>query len=103
MLADQDRIFTNLYGLQSPFLDGAKVRGDWDGTAALIALGDNDPKWESEYQKLGTTADAYDDWHEGRDPAGITTQDPELFGRFDPIRPLRRRVLAPGPRPWPLH
>ena len=39
MLADQDRIFTNLYGLQSPFLDGAKVRGDWDGTAALIANG----------------------------------------------------------------
>ena len=25
-----------------------------------------------------TTAGAYDDWHEGRDPAGITTQDPEL-------------------------
>ena len=45
------------------------------GTAALIALGDNDPKWESEYKKLGTTAGAYDDWHEGRDPAGITTQD----------------------------
>ena len=39
MLADQDRIFTNLYGLQSPFLDGAKARGDWDGTAALIANG----------------------------------------------------------------
>ncbi len=39
MLADQDRIFTNLYGLQSPYLDGAKARGDWDGTAALIANG----------------------------------------------------------------
>ena len=38
------------------------------GTAALIALGDNDPKWEAEYQKLGTTADAYDDWHEGTRP-----------------------------------
>ena len=55
------------------------------GTAALIALGDNDPKWETEYQALGTTAGAYDDWHEGRDPAGITTQDPELMARFDPI------------------
>jgi glutamate synthase domain-containing protein 2 len=33
---------------------------------------------EAEYQKLGTTAGAYDDWHEGKDPAGITTQDPEL-------------------------
>ena len=48
------------------------------GTAALVALGDNDPHWKSEYEKLGTTAGAYDDWHEGRDPAGITTQDPAL-------------------------
>jgi len=55
------------------------------GTAALIALGDNDPRWEAEYQKLGTTAGAYDDWHEGKDPAGITTQDPELMKRFDPV------------------
>jgi len=39
------------------------------GTAALVALGDNDPVHEAEYQKLGTTAGAYDDWHEGRDPA----------------------------------
>ena len=45
------------------------------GTAALIALGDNDPRFEDEYRKLGTTSGAYDDWHEGRDPAGITTQD----------------------------
>lgn len=60
------------------------------GTAALIALGDNDPKWESEYQKLGSTAGAYDDWHEGRDPAGITTQDPELMKRFDPVLGGRR-------------
>src|SRR5258706_2891866 len=60
------------------------------GTAALIALGDNDPKWESEYKKLGTTAGAYDDWHEGRDPAGITTQDPELASRLDPVLGGRR-------------
>ncbi|MDB5665587.1 FMN-binding glutamate synthase family protein [Cypionkella sp.] len=60
------------------------------GTAALIALGDNDPQWEAEYNKLGTTAGAYDDWHEGKDPAGITTQDPELFNRFDPILGGRR-------------
>ncbi len=39
MLADQDRIFTNLYGVHSPYLDGARARGDWDGTAALIANG----------------------------------------------------------------
>src|SRR5688572_22225845 len=56
------------------------------GTAALIALGDNDPHLEDEYQRLGTTAGAYDDWHEGRDPAGITTQDPELAKRLDPVK-----------------
>ena len=60
------------------------------GTAALIALGDNDPALEAEYNKLGTTAGAYDDWHEGRDPAGITTQNPELAARFDPVLGGRR-------------
>ncbi|MDG2473874.1 MAG: FMN-binding glutamate synthase family protein [Paracoccaceae bacterium] len=55
------------------------------GTAALIALGDNDPVFESEYNKLGTKAGCYDDWQEGRDPAGITTQDPELTTRLDPV------------------
>jgi glutamate synthase domain-containing protein 2 len=60
------------------------------GTAALVALGDNDPKWEAEYQKLGTTTGAYDDWHEGKDPAGITTQDPDLAARLDPVAAGRR-------------
>jgi len=54
------------------------------GSAALAALGDNDPALEDEYQKLGTTAGAYDDWHEGRCPAGISTQDPELAARLNP-------------------
>ncbi|HUM07962.1 MAG TPA: FMN-binding glutamate synthase family protein, partial [Acidocella sp.] len=60
------------------------------GTAALIALGDNSPEFEEEYRKLGTTAGAYDDWHEGRDPAGITTQDPVLAARLDPVKAGRR-------------
>jgi glutamate synthase domain-containing protein 2 len=60
------------------------------GTAALVALGDNDPALEAEYQKLGTTAGAYDDWHEGNDPAGITTQRPELAARLDPVLGGRR-------------
>jgi glutamate synthase domain-containing protein 2 len=60
------------------------------GTAALIALGDNDPRWQAEYEALGTTAGAYDDWHEGKDPAGITTQDPELAKRLDPELAGRR-------------
>jgi methylamine---glutamate N-methyltransferase subunit C len=60
------------------------------GTAALIALGDNHPRWEAEYRTLGTTAGCYDDWHEGRDPAGITTQDPDLTRRLDPVAAGRR-------------
>lgn len=60
------------------------------GTAALIALGDQDPALEEEYQRLGTTAGAYDDWQDGRDPAGITTQDPELTARLDPEHAGRR-------------
>ncbi len=39
MLHDRDRIFTNLYGLKDPGLVGARARGDWDGTKALLAKG----------------------------------------------------------------
>jgi NADH-quinone oxidoreductase subunit F len=39
MLADKDRIFTNLYGLHDWRLEGARGRGDWDGTRALLAKG----------------------------------------------------------------
>ena len=60
------------------------------GSAALVALGDNDPELEDEYQKLGTTAGAYDDWHEGQDPAGISTQDSKLAERLDPALGGRR-------------
>tara|TARA_Y100001970_G_scaffold205987_1_gene250873 strand:+ start:2381 stop:3712 length:1332 start_codon:yes stop_codon:yes gene_type:complete len=56
------------------------------GSAAMIAIGDNDPKWEKEYNKLGTTAGSYDDWHEGNDPAGISTQNPKLMKRLDSIK-----------------
>ena len=38
-LADKDRIFTNVYGFQSPFLKAAQQRGDWDNTKALMAMG----------------------------------------------------------------
>ena len=60
------------------------------GSAAMIAIGDNDPRWEDDYNALGTTAGAYDDWHEGNDPAGITTQDPALMARLDPEEGGRR-------------
>ncbi len=39
MLGDKDRIFTNLYGLEDWSLAAARRRGDWDGTAALLARG----------------------------------------------------------------
>src|SRR5271168_3565531 len=39
MLADKDRIFTNLYGQDDWRLDGARRRGDWDGTKDLILKG----------------------------------------------------------------
>ena len=60
------------------------------GTAAMVAIGDNDPAWEEEYRAMGTTAGAYDAWHRGDDPAGITTQDPRLAARVDPVAAGRR-------------
>jgi NADH-quinone oxidoreductase subunit F len=38
-LTDKDRIFTNVYGFQSPDLKAAQARGDWDNTKALMAVG----------------------------------------------------------------
>jgi methylamine---glutamate N-methyltransferase subunit C len=60
------------------------------GTAALIAIGENDPHYENEYRALGSRAGCYDDWHEGRDPAGITTQDEALAKRLDPVTAGRK-------------
>ena len=39
MLADQDRIFTNIYGWSSASLAEAKKRGDWARTAGLMKKG----------------------------------------------------------------
>ena len=39
MLADKDRIFTNVYGFQPWNIDAAIMRGDWDNTKDLMALG----------------------------------------------------------------
>jgi glutamate synthase domain-containing protein 2 len=60
------------------------------GTAALIALGDNSPRFNADYEALGSAAGFYDDWQDGRDPAGISTQDPELEARLDPVEGGRR-------------
>jgi glutamate synthase domain-containing protein 2 len=56
------------------------------GTAALIALGDQDPALDEDYRKLGSAAGAWEDYQDGTDPAGITTQNPELARRLDPIK-----------------
>ena len=62
------------------------------GTAALIALGDNHPSLDADdyaarsARPPGTTTT----WQEGRDPAGITTQDPTLAARLDPVEGGRR-------------
>ena len=39
MLTDRNRIFTNLYGLEDWRLESARKRGDWDGTADILAKG----------------------------------------------------------------
>ena len=38
-LADKDRIFTNVYGFQEPWLKAAQARGDWDNSKKLMAIG----------------------------------------------------------------
>jgi NADH-quinone oxidoreductase subunit F len=39
MLADKDRIFTNLYGIHDWRLAGARARGAWDNTKAILDKG----------------------------------------------------------------
>lgn len=39
MLADKDRIFTNIYGLHDWGLKGARMRGQWDGTKQILDQG----------------------------------------------------------------
>ena len=39
MLADKDRIFTNLYGFHDWRLPAARARGAWDNTKAILDKG----------------------------------------------------------------
>ena len=69
------------------------------GTAALIALGDQNPALQREYEQLGSSAGCWEDYQDGTDPAGITTQTPELASRLDPVAAGERlanylRVMA---------
>ncbi|MFF5306681.1 glutamate synthase-related protein [Streptomyces sp. NPDC013161] len=67
------------------------------GTAALIALSDNHPRHDAEYRQLGSAAGYFDDFQDGRDPAGISTQDEELAARCL-YRRVRREPSMWSPR-----
>ena len=53
-------------------------------------MGDQSPEFDDEYQAIGSAAGFWDDYQAGNDPAGITTQDPKLAKRLDPILGGRR-------------
>ncbi len=53
------------------------------GNAAMIALGCNSPRYESDYAKLGTSPGACHHCHTGLCPVGIATQDPRLEKRVN--------------------
>ena len=73
-LADKDRIFTNVYGFQSPDLKAARARGDWDDTAKLMQLG----------QELITVVASLlqDAEHATVQPLAVAVAS--FFGRFPP-------------------
>ena len=60
------------------------------GVGAMIALGDNSPEFDEQYRAIGSAAGFYDDYQAGLDPSGISTQDPDLAARFDPVKGGRR-------------
>jgi glutamate synthase domain-containing protein 2 len=52
------------------------------GTAALIAMGCNAPRYVEDYHKLGVEPGSCFMMHTGACPVGIATQDPELEARL---------------------
>lgn len=78
MLSDQDRIFTNLYGVHDWRLAAARQRGAWDNTKALVANGHD---WVTEQVKASELR--------GRGGAGFPTGLKWSFmpNEIDPERP----------------
>jgi glutamate synthase domain-containing protein 2 len=54
------------------------------GTAALMALGCNSPRYVEEYHALGAAPGACYHCHTGLCPVGVATQDEKLQQRLDP-------------------
>ena len=50
----------------------------------------SNPALDGEHRSLGSAAGFWEDFHTGADPAGITTQDPDLARRLDPVLAGRR-------------
>ena len=48
ILADKDRIFLNIYGVHDWGLEGAKLRGAWNGTKDIVA---QTPEWICDQMK----------------------------------------------------
>lgn len=53
------------------------------GNGAMIALGCNSPRYEADYEKLGTSPGSCHHCHTGLCPVGVATQDPELEKRMN--------------------
>jgi len=53
------------------------------GSAAMISLGCNSPRYVEDYRELGTEPGACHHCHTGRCPVGVATQDPLLSQRVD--------------------
>ena len=47
---------------------------------------------DEQYREIGSAAGYWEDYQAGNDPAGITTQDPELSARLDPM--IAGKMLA---------
>ncbi|QOD38505.1 NADH-quinone oxidoreductase subunit NuoF [Candidatus Wolbachia massiliensis] len=80
MLKEQDKIFTNLSGKETPLLEGAKKRGSWQRTKELLDLGSE--KIIDEVKKSGLR---------GRGGAGFSTG---LKWSFMPKNPTKAYLVV---------
>ena len=69
---------------------GARRRRRRDRHRRLDRPGRQPSPLRGRVRKLGSAAGFFDDFQDGTDPAGISTQDPELAARFDPVEGGRR-------------